>query len=718
MLNSFRQLTRFWLIAVIVMALFTGCWHYYDRTTQQQAQLQQFAGTVQLGVVPLLKNRDQALVQAQLNHLRYVSALPITAMAIYDQQHRLLAATDSADTLLSYKPEQAVTAFAIKRHGQQWLVQQPLTDSLSNKQPPASEQERAYLLLLVAYQLSYTDWLIPLLIVGFIGLMVLKALHNTLQQAASRQHTDVSLLTHKLSQLRQGQLGIRIDEELVPELSPLKQALNEFAVQYDSSGQQAKAELKQMALRCTQEESRRQQLQQQLTDLQQDRQRLQQLLKLRLTNLRQLSQHSADMEAEQLQSALTGLTNLLCLEHNIACDEAKPLQLTKLVAAAVASVQQRLVTQRIDLQIIESDGLAAHQIELAEAQLHMLLVALLQLTARVSAASELVLRLRLAGDAQALLQISVTCNGNGIPARVVQLLNAADVKPLQWHEADLGCIIAIRQQCAASMSVQSLEGLGSTLTLELPVNLTEVASRQFQHLLLFDNSALLPERVHSLNTVAQNVVSCADIAELRRKSKQHNYDLTLIFLPEPAELLQWQQLLADSVFNEPCLFYARAAEQDIWQETLKQTIQPVAFCLQHLAALDRQSELPQLLVVDDNPTNLAFVRVLLQSQPVRLVTAASGNDALQLCRQQRFDIVLLDIQLPDISGIDVAMQLRQLPGYQQLPILAFTAHALEQEIATFKHAGMNDVILKPLDATKLEQIMYWCSKVKLDNVSQ
>lgn len=720
MLNSFRQLTRFWLVAVIVMALFTGCWHYFDRATQQRTQLEQFASTLQLSVVPLLQNRDQALVQAQLNHMRYVSALPITAMAVYDQQHRLLAGTDATDTLQAYRPDSAVKAFAMQRHGLQWLVQQPLTQSsgstaLASARP---ERESAYILLLVTHDMSYSDWLVPLLIVLFIGLMVLKALQSTLQQAASRQHTDISLLTHKLSQLRQGQHSIRIDEELVPELSPLKQALNEFAVAQDTNNQRMKAELKQSKLHRQQEDARCHELQSQVNELQQDHRRLQQVLQQRLTNLRQLCQQSTEMETEQLQSALTGITNLLFLEQSSACSEAKPVQLTELVATAVASVQPSLIAKRIDLQIIETDGLAEHQIELVEPRIHILLVALLQLTAKVSAASELVLRLRVYSDEQAMLQISVTCNGNGIPARVVQLLNAADIRPLQWHEADIGCVIAVRQQCAATMSVQSLDGLGSTLTLQLPVTTKENRFRQFQHVLLFDASALLPERIRSLSAVAQNVVSCADIAELQRKSTQHNYDLTLIFLPEPAELLQWQQLLSECRTQRPVLLYARVSEQQIWHEALNRAIEPGTFCLQHLAAMESTADLPQLLVVDDNPTNLAFVKVLLQSQPVELLTAASGQDALQLCRQRRFDIILLDIQLPDISGIDVALQLRQLAGYQQIPILAFTAHALEQEVATFKRSGMNDVILKPLDAGKLEQIMYWCSRVKINDTSQ
>ncbi len=718
MLNSFRQLTRIWLAAVVVMALFTGCWHYYDGLTQQRLQLEQFASTVQLSVVPLLKDRDQALVQAQLNHMRYVSALPITAMAVFDGQHRVLAAADTIDVLRPFIPKTAVTSFSMQQQGLQIIVQQPLAESTSSQPQLRAERPGSYLLLSVQQDIAYSSWLLPLLVVLLIGLMVLKALQHSLQQAASRLHTDISLLTHKLSQLRQGQLNIRVDEDLVPELEPLKQALNDAAQQQTSALQRTKAELLQLELKWQQEAASYQGLQQQCDELLHERQRLQQVIQLRLANLRQLSQHSTDMDAEQLQSALNSITNLLFLEQHSVDADIRPVRLTELVATVVTSMQQPLAAQGIDLHVIETDGLAVHQLDVAEPQLRMLLVALLQVAARVSAATELVLRMRLSRDEQPVLDISVTCNGNGVPARVVQLINNADIRSLQWHEADIGCIISVRQQCAASMSVQSLEGLGSTLNVQLPVKLTEVPCRQFQHLLLFDNSLLLSERIRSLNSLAQNVVSCTDINELQRKAAQYHYDLMLFLLPEPAELQQWQQALSQCNTQTPSVFYARASEQQVWRETLKRPVESLPFCLQHLNHIAIPSALPRLLVVDDNPTNLAFVKVLLQSQPLHLTMAASGAEALQFCLQQRFDIILLDIQLPDIAGTEVAKQLRQRPDYHSTPILAFTAHALDEEILAFKRAGMNDVILKPLDASKLEQILYWCSIIKTDDIGE
>ena len=159
--------------------------------------------------------------------------------------------------------------------------------------------------------------------------------------------------------------------------------------------------------------------------------------------------------------------------------------------------------------------------------------------------------------------------------------------------------------------------------------------------------------------------------------------------------------------------YASANSRLRWQQLLHLPVSAVPFCLQQLTqSVPQGALLPKLLVVDDNTTNLAFVRVLLQQQALQLQTASTGAEALQLCAQQRFDLILLDIQLPDIAGTEVARQLRQLAEYQHTPILAFTAHALDEEIEQFLQAGMNDVIIKPLGADNLQQIMRWCQSAR------
>jgi CheY-like chemotaxis protein len=115
-----------------------------------------------------------------------------------------------------------------------------------------------------------------------------------------------------------------------------------------------------------------------------------------------------------------------------------------------------------------------------------------------------------------------------------------------------------------------------------------------------------------------------------------------------------------------------------------------------------------LLIVDDNETNQAFLQAVLALYPFTLAAEYTGQAALERCSQQQFDLILMDIQLPDMSGIEVTQQLRKRPEFQKTTILAFTAHALPEEIERFKQAGMNDVVIKPLDSKKVTTLLRWC----------
>lgn len=701
------------------MAVCTGLWYHAEMNSQQRGQIEQFSRSLQLGLAPLLKSRDAELVRAQLNHIRYSSTLPLTAIVIYDSQQRILAGSDTNDALRAYIPDVAVSEFLIQRHGRHLLAVTPLPDMATGAIPPAanSSKNEAYLLLVIQNDLVHSVWLVPMLLVAIIGILVLRVLQHNLQQASSRLHSDISLITHKLSQLQQGQHSIHLNEELVAELYPLKQAVNDLAAHQLTMHHNTQLAQQQLHDTARQDTALLQQLNQQYEAVQHNYQRLQQLVQQRLSNLRQLSDNGSGLEHEQLQRALSDIVQLWSLEHSSEQPEYQNINLSELVANVVQNVQPVLAGYQTELQIIEGEGIAVSQASLPLLQVQLMLQALLQLCARVSAASELVLRLQVRTDDTSQLEISVTGNGNGIPARVVQLLQSTDTRALQWHETDIGCVIAITQKCAAKLSVQSLEGLGSTVNVALPLTVQDSACQSFQQILLFDQSTLLSERKRSLNRLTQHVITCADIAELERKMQLHS-EIALVFLPEPADLVRWQPLLQQLAKRSRCLFFAKAAELAIWRETLQFPVFSPPFYLALLLKLPNATELPRLLVVDDNPTNLAFVQVLLKSQPLQLTLASSGVEALQLCQQQRFDLVLLDIQLPDLAGTDVAIQLRQLAGYQEIPILAFTAHALDDEVTAFKRAGMNDVILKPLDASKLEQILFWCSKVKINHISE
>lgn len=717
LINYFRQLTLPWLLAVVVMALVTAIWYYTELRTQRRINIEQYVSALQVSVPAVLQSREPAMIRAQLNQLRFGSSLTVNAIAVLNKEHHVIAASDDADIFTSFKPQQDLVQLQIINDDGVQRVFSPLTREDSQSSAVFNTQAGGrYLQVLIKSDIAHSVWLIPLILVAAVGLLFLKWLHGTVVTASFRLQTDVDLLAHKLSQLRQGQLKVKVDEEIVPELTPLRQALNELAAQQRQMQKSAAEDNAQAKDQLKQEHEQQQNVRQQLADTKQQLLQLQHATSARLANFRLLLSQHPDMPDGALRQSLQSVTELMDLECNPPAENTELVDLTELSAELLTDLSPELAPLAIELQLIESDSAISHKVWVPKSCLKKLLAALLQVTARVSVASELVLRLDLKRDEhQAELDISVTCNGNGISSRIAQLLNTTDTRPLQWHETDVGQLMLLRQQCRASLSVQSLDGLGSTLRLRMPVTIAEHACRRYEHILIFDSSGLLAERCKSLAALAQHVVGCAELTELQRKSTQYRYDIAIILLPEPDDLLQWLKLNQTLPAQMPKRYYARATEQQVWQETLQQPVSRTAFCIADLLTTSANATKPKLLVVDDNTTNLAFIQVLLKSQPVELELAASGEEALQHCRSTQFDVVLLDIQLPDMLGTEVARQLRLLPGYQQLPILAFTAHALEHEISAFKAAGMNDVILKPLDASKLDQILYWCLETKINN---
>ena len=122
--------------------------------------------------------------------------------------------------------------------------------------------------------------------------------------------------------------------------------------------------------------------------------------------------------------------------------------------------------------------------------------------------------------------------------------------------------------------------------------------------------------------------------------------------------------------------------------------------------LPNSSQKPLVLVVEDNLDNL----VLLQYQIATVVdcavlTAATGTAAIDLAQQYQPDLILLDILLPDINGIQVIQQLQQRSSTAKIPIVALTALARAEDRDRICNSGCNDYLSKPYDLNDLETMI-------------
>ncbi|HPU51201.1 MAG TPA: PAS domain S-box protein, partial [Burkholderiaceae bacterium] len=118
----------------------------------------------------------------------------------------------------------------------------------------------------------------------------------------------------------------------------------------------------------------------------------------------------------------------------------------------------------------------------------------------------------------------------------------------------------------------------------------------------------------------------------------------------------------------------------------------------------------RVLLVEDEPINREVAVHLLQDTGLVVETAEDGVEALDLARAGRFDVVLMDMQMPRMGGLEATRALRAMVGWQSVPIIAMTANAFEEDRRACEAAGMSAFLSKPVDARRLTTtVLRWLS---------
>jgi two-component system cell cycle response regulator len=105
----------------------------------------------------------------------------------------------------------------------------------------------------------------------------------------------------------------------------------------------------------------------------------------------------------------------------------------------------------------------------------------------------------------------------------------------------------------------------------------------------------------------------------------------------------------------------------------------------------------RILVIEDNPANMELVRYVLEAFGYEVIAAADGERGLELARAEPPDLVICDLQLPGIDGIEVAKRLKAQPALSRVPLIAVTAYAMVGDRERVLAAGFDGYISKPLD---------------------
>lgn len=112
-----------------------------------------------------------------------------------------------------------------------------------------------------------------------------------------------------------------------------------------------------------------------------------------------------------------------------------------------------------------------------------------------------------------------------------------------------------------------------------------------------------------------------------------------------------------------------------------------------------------VLIVEDNPQNRKLARTLLELQGLQSLEAEDAAEALALLAKHRPALVLVDVQLPGMDGLEMVRRMRQDPRTRNLPVVAMTAYAMKGDRERCLDAGCDDYLSKPIDPDRFEDIV-------------
>jgi PAS domain S-box-containing protein len=184
------------------------------------------------------------------------------------------------------------------------------------------------------------------------------------------------------------------------------------------------------------------------------------------------------------------------------------------------------------------------------------------------------------------------------------------------------------------------------------------------------------------------------VAVIRANPSLAALKLLLTASPEQAErLTRWEDLGANGLLLRPL-------RREVLVRAVREVITTGRVC-----GDERQLVDGTVLVVEDNLLNLRLARDFLRRAGYRVVGARDAGEALQLLERHTIDAVLMDIQLPDMDGLEATARIRERPAWGHIPIIAMTAHAMKGDAERFLHAGLDAYLSKPVNRLELLRVV-------------
>jgi signal transduction histidine kinase/ligand-binding sensor domain-containing protein/CheY-like chemotaxis protein len=345
------------------------------------------------------------------------------------------------------------------------------------------------------------------------------------------------------------------------------------------------------------------------------------------------------------------------------------------------------------------------------------------------------------------LQVQVIDQGIGITADVLPKLfhsfSQADTSTTRKY-GGTGLGLAISRELARNMSgdisVKSQIGEGSCFTLSLPLpayvpsssDHTNIIFTQKPQLLLVDpepdRAQLIQQKLLRLGVSTRHILS---LSTLNKEKSIEKVDLALIYWQ--ANIFEEQfkhitnccSLKADNIvpysYQQPNQLFNQVSTYNIGH-CLQSPLSYIELynTIKHSSDQVERPKLPKgkplkglsVLVAEDNPINKIIAEKLLLAHGAKVEIVDNGLLAIEQVNKTRYDVVLMDIQMPELDGTEATKQIRKNPKHQNLPIIAMTANVLADDVESYKHFGLDDHISKPVNSQALVEMILEQIKIK------
>lgn len=627
-------------------------------------------------------------------------------------------------------------------------------------------------LRLQQYQEVFSAFLVLILGLGLSGVFAFRLMHDVTQ--------PITHMKNMVDRIRRGHLDVRIEGKMHGELDSLKNGINamavslsEYHVEMQHSIDQATSDLRETL----------EQLEIQNVELDIAKKRAQEAARVKsefLANMshelrtplngvigftrQMLKTHLSNSQTDYLQTIERSANNLLSIINDIldfSKLEAGKLALENIPFEFQASLEEVVnlqatnahekgleLTLKIDPKVpagVVGDPLRIQQI------LTNLVGNSIKFTEHGNI--DISVELRSQSEDNIELQFMVRDTGIGISerqqAQLFQAFSQADASiSRRYGGTGLGLVITQKlvSQMGGEISLTSRLHQGSTFWFTLRLSTTDMPMTELiETQCLQDKQLLLIEPNMQAASITQQILTQEGLVVTYRSvmpDESTSYDYVLLNLAANQDyqfdtVSGWaigakkiaQNVIIGTPSTELALGEQLMKEVDVQcitkplsRKKLLQTLVSNQAPTLIAPAIETHSEekLPlTVMAVDDNPANLKLITALLKERVETVISCTSGQQAIDKATETQFDIIFMDIQMPQMDGVTACQNIKKLANNASTPVIAVTAHAMTGERDRLLEAGMDDYLTKPIEEHVLQQVLiHWSPTSEVEHIEK